>query len=96
FHGGSSCNFVFWNRECELMLGLSVVQLRHTIIKARIDDPLEFPLALDQLMNLEMAFKIKESVDEAKTGAPEDCDLEITSKHKPDPTAPIEYCAIKL
>ncbi|KAL5058698.1 hypothetical protein RYX36_030302 [Vicia faba] len=37
--------------------------------------------------------EIKESVDEAKTGAPEDCvketDLEITSKHNLDPTTPI-------
>ncbi|KAL5054624.1 hypothetical protein RYX36_035306 [Vicia faba] len=73
FHGGSSCNFVFWNRECELLLGLSAAPLRHTMIKDGIDDPLEFPLALDQLLNLEMAFK----------------DLEITSKHNLDPTTPI-------
>ncbi|KAL5079095.1 hypothetical protein RYX36_007516 [Vicia faba] len=59
FYGGSSCNFVFWNKECELLLGLSAAQLRHTMIKAEIDDPLELPLALDQLLNLEMAFKVK-------------------------------------
>ncbi|KAL5068790.1 hypothetical protein RYX36_019677 [Vicia faba] len=59
FHGGSSCKFVFWNRECELLLGLSAPQLCHTMIKARIDYPLEFPLALDQLLNLEMEFKVK-------------------------------------
>ncbi|KAL5096020.1 hypothetical protein RYX36_000347 [Vicia faba] len=27
--------------------------------EVRIDDPLEFPLALDHLLNLEMAFKVK-------------------------------------
>ncbi|CAI8590927.1 unnamed protein product [Vicia faba] len=112
------------------------------MIKAGIDDPLEFSLVLYQLLNLEMAFKVKwqprwnnfyvvsilrdepfirqlkapwdidedkevvvgpsitsdplqvkESVDEAKTGAPKDCvkemDLEITSKYNPDPTTPI-------
>ncbi|CAI8618377.1 unnamed protein product [Vicia faba] len=46
FRSGNSCNFVFWNRECELLLGLSIAQLCHTMIKAGIDDPLEFPLAL--------------------------------------------------
>ncbi|XP_058762726.1 uncharacterized protein LOC131636093 [Vicia villosa] len=67
-HGGQSCNFVFWNRECEMLLGLSASQLRNTMIQ------------------------IKESVDEAKTDANEDCelvtDLEITSEHKPDVVTP--------
>ncbi|XP_058776166.1 uncharacterized protein LOC131650476 [Vicia villosa] len=138
-HGGKSCNFVFWNRECEMLLGLSASQLRNTMIQGGITDPLDFPLALDQLLKLEMAMKVKwhprwkncsvvmiikndpiiqqlkekwgtdeepipiqtvipetleirESVDEAKTDANEDCelvtDLEITSEHKPDAVAP--------
>ncbi|XP_058726916.1 uncharacterized protein LOC131598318 [Vicia villosa] len=138
-HGGKSCNFVFWNRECEMLLGLSASQLRNTMIQGGITDPLDFPLALDQLLKLEMAMKvkwhprwkncsvvmiikndpiiqqlkekwgtdeepipiqtvipetleIKESVDEAKTDANEDCelvtDLEITSEHKPDAVTP--------
>ncbi|XP_058755825.1 uncharacterized protein LOC131629045 [Vicia villosa] len=58
-HGGQSCNFVFWNRECEMLLGLSASQLRNTMIQARITDPLDFPLALDQLLKLEMAMKVK-------------------------------------
>ncbi|XP_058733770.1 uncharacterized protein LOC131605432 [Vicia villosa] len=32
-HAGNSCNFLFWDRECELLLGLSASQLRHTMIK---------------------------------------------------------------
>ncbi|XP_058741377.1 uncharacterized protein LOC131613750 [Vicia villosa] len=32
-HGGKSCNFVFWNRECEMLLGLSASQLRNTMIQ---------------------------------------------------------------
>ncbi|XP_058776139.1 uncharacterized protein LOC131650446 [Vicia villosa] len=91
-HGGQSYNFVFWNRECEMLLGLSASQLRNTMIQAGITDPLDFPLALDQLLKLEMAMKIKESVDEAKTDANEDCelvtDLEITFEHKPDAVTP--------
>ncbi|XP_058726316.1 uncharacterized protein LOC131597649 [Vicia villosa] len=58
-HGGKSCNFVFWNRECEMLLGLSASQLRNTMIQAGITDPLDFPLALDQLLKLEMAMKVK-------------------------------------
>ncbi|XP_058748505.1 uncharacterized protein LOC131621467 [Vicia villosa] len=58
-HGGQSCNFVFWNRECEMLLGLSASQLRNTMIQAGITDPLDFPLALDQLLKLEMAMKVK-------------------------------------
>ncbi|XP_058742133.1 uncharacterized protein LOC131614558 [Vicia villosa] len=58
-HAGNSCNFLFWDRECELLLGLSASQLRHTMIKAGIHDPLEFPLALDQMLDCKMAFKVK-------------------------------------
>ncbi|XP_058768860.1 uncharacterized protein LOC131642656 [Vicia villosa] len=58
-HVGNSCNFLFWDRECELLLGLSASQLRHTMIKAGIHDPLEFPLALDRMLDRKMAFKIK-------------------------------------
>ncbi|XP_058754614.1 uncharacterized protein LOC131627774 [Vicia villosa] len=71
-HGGQSCNFVFWNRESEMLLGLSTSQLRNTMIECGITDPLDFPLALDQMFKLEMAIK----------------DLEITSEHKPDAVAP--------
>ncbi|XP_058725712.1 uncharacterized protein LOC131597007 [Vicia villosa] len=58
-HAGNSCNFLFWDRECELLLGLSASQLRHTMIKAGIHDPLEFPLALDQMLDCKMALKVK-------------------------------------
>ncbi|XP_058773325.1 uncharacterized protein LOC131647452 [Vicia villosa] len=58
-HVGNSCNFLFWDRKCELLLELSASQLRHTMIKVGIHDPLEFPLALDQMLDRKMAFKIK-------------------------------------
>ncbi|KAL5063792.1 hypothetical protein RYX36_025529 [Vicia faba] len=104
----------------------TVVTLCFGIENAGIDDSLEFPLALDHLLNLEMTFKvkwqprwnnssvvrilgdeafirhlkapwdineIKESMDKAKTNAPEECvketDLEIPSNHNPDPMTPI-------
>ncbi|XP_058745846.1 uncharacterized protein LOC131618695 [Vicia villosa] len=43
-HAGNSCNFLFWDRECELLLGLSASQLRHTMIK---------------MLDCKMAFKVK-------------------------------------
>ncbi|CAI8610403.1 unnamed protein product [Vicia faba] len=58
-HTGKSCNFVFCNRECKLLLGLSSAQLRHTMIQDGIHDPLEFSLALDQMLDLEITFKVK-------------------------------------
>ncbi|CAI8595975.1 unnamed protein product [Vicia faba] len=63
-YAGKSCNFVFWNRECELLLGVSASQLRYTMIQDGIHDALEFPLALDQMLNLEMAFKVKCALEE--------------------------------
>ncbi|XP_058762899.1 uncharacterized protein LOC131636289 isoform X2 [Vicia villosa] len=92
---------------------------------AGITDPLEFPLDLDAMLDLDLALRvkwqpswdsasvimfikddefvkqlkapwadiqIKESVDKAKTDAADDCDvptdLEITSKHNPEPLTP--------
>ncbi|XP_058751503.1 uncharacterized protein LOC131624572 [Vicia villosa] len=138
-HLGISCKFIFWDRECTDILEISAAQMRDTMIQAGITDPLEFPLALDAMLDLELAFRVKwkpnwdscsvvmlikdkpfvkqlkapwehtqvstsqpsgtplaeqvkESVDEAKTDAAEECgivtDVEITSKHNPDPVTP--------
>ncbi|KAL5064440.1 hypothetical protein RYX36_026177 [Vicia faba] len=57
-YAGKSYNFVFWNRECELLLGVSASHLRHNMIQAGIHYVLECSLALDQMLNLEMAFKV--------------------------------------
>ncbi|XP_058726383.1 uncharacterized protein LOC131597723 [Vicia villosa] len=154
-HKGVPCKFIFWDRECTDLLEISAAQMRDTMIQAGITDPLEFPLALDKMLDLELAFRvkwqpswdscsvvmlikdkpfvqqlkapwehtqkvstsqpsvtplteqkvstsqpsvtplteqIKESVDEAKTDAAEECeiltDVEITSRHNPDPVTP--------
>ncbi|XP_058725833.1 uncharacterized protein LOC131597139 [Vicia villosa] len=81
-HGCKSCNFVFWNRECEMQDGIT--------------DPLDFPLALDQLLKLEMAMKqlkekwgTNEEPNPIQIVIPETLeDLEITSDHKPDAVTP--------
>ncbi|XP_058726552.1 uncharacterized protein LOC131597911 [Vicia villosa] len=124
-HLGVPCKFIFWDRECTDILEISAAQMRDTMIQAGITDPLEFPLALDKMLDLELAFRvtwqpswdscsvvmfikdkpfveqlkapwkhtqIKESVDEAKTNVAEEyeivTDVEITSKHNPDPVTP--------
>ncbi|XP_058762515.1 uncharacterized protein LOC131635893 [Vicia villosa] len=132
----TSCKFIFWDRECTEILHVSAAHMRDTMIKAGITDPLEFPLDLDAMLDLNLALRvkwqpswdsasvimlvkdveladqlkdqwgdtkvvssepsitpllpqIKESVDEAKTDAADDCDdLEITSKHNPEPLTP--------
>ncbi|XP_058751320.1 uncharacterized protein LOC131624386 [Vicia villosa] len=135
----TSCKFIFWDRECTDILHVSAAHMRDTMIKAGITDPLEFPLDLDAMLDLDLALRvkwqpswdsasvimfikddefvkqlkapwadtqvvnsepsvtplplqIKESVDEAKTDAADDCDvptdLEITSKHNPEPLTP--------
>ncbi|XP_058783014.1 uncharacterized protein LOC131657659 [Vicia villosa] len=125
FYLHTSCKFIFWDRECTEILHVSAAHMRDTMIKAGITDPLEFPLDLDAMLDLDLALRvkwqpgwdsasvimfikddefvkqlkapwadtqIKESVDEAKTDVADDCDvptdLEITSKHNPEPLTP--------
>ncbi|KAI5388534.1 hypothetical protein KIW84_074284 [Lathyrus oleraceus] len=59
YHAGKCCKFVFWDKECSQFLGVSAIQKRDTMIEDGIDDPLEFPLALDVFLGLEIAFKVK-------------------------------------
>ncbi|KAI5386303.1 hypothetical protein KIW84_072733 [Lathyrus oleraceus] len=58
-HSGKCCKFVFWYRECLHLLGISATQMRDTMIKVGITDLLEFPLALDVMLGLEISFKVK-------------------------------------
>ncbi|XP_058774953.1 uncharacterized protein LOC131649214 [Vicia villosa] len=146
FHLDMSYKFIFLDRGCQQILGISAAQMRDTMIQAGITDPLDFPLKLDAMLDLDLALRvrwqpswdscsiimfiddksfvkqfgapweprqanvavsepsgtepsgtklavqIKESVDEANTAAADDCDvltdLEITSKHNPDPQTP--------
>ncbi|KAI5423963.1 hypothetical protein KIW84_030257 [Lathyrus oleraceus] len=58
-HSGSHCHFVLWDQESSQILGVSTAQMRCTMIEARINDPLEFPLALGTLLGMEITFKVK-------------------------------------
>ncbi|KAI5409620.1 hypothetical protein KIW84_055161 [Lathyrus oleraceus] len=102
---GKCYKFIFWDRECSQLLGVSVALMRDTMIHPGIDDPLEFPLALDDMLDLEFALKVKWQprwdscsvvmilrdelfIKQLKAPWEQIQDLEITSKHNPDPVAP--------
>ncbi|KAI5447460.1 hypothetical protein KIW84_015062 [Lathyrus oleraceus] len=59
-YGKCKCSkFVFCERLCSQLFGVSAAQMHDIMIKAGIDDPLEFPLALDVLLGSKIAFKVK-------------------------------------
>ncbi|XP_058768001.1 uncharacterized protein LOC131641718 [Vicia villosa] len=58
-HAGTKCKFVLWDKESEELLEVSAAHLRETMFQAGIFNPLDFPLALDKLLDQELAFKVK-------------------------------------
>ncbi|XP_058787961.1 uncharacterized protein LOC131662249 isoform X2 [Vicia villosa] len=58
-HAGTKCKFVLWDKESEELLEVSAAHMRETMFKVGIFDPLDFPLALDKLLDQELAFKVK-------------------------------------
>ncbi|XP_058774959.1 uncharacterized protein LOC131649219 [Vicia villosa] len=58
-HAGTKCKFVLWDKESEELLEVSAAHMRETMFQAGIFDPLDFPLALDKLLDQELAFKVK-------------------------------------
>ncbi|XP_058787891.1 uncharacterized protein LOC131662193 [Vicia villosa] len=58
-HGRTKCNFVLWDKESEQLLDMSAAHMRTTMIEKGVNDPLKFPLALDKMLGLEIAFKVK-------------------------------------
>ncbi|XP_058776860.1 uncharacterized protein LOC131651209 [Vicia villosa] len=58
-HAGTKCKFVLWDKESGELLEVSAAHMRETMFQAGIFDPLDFPLALDKLLDQELAFKVK-------------------------------------
>ncbi|CAI8612671.1 unnamed protein product [Vicia faba] len=58
-HEGNTTKFVFWDHEAAMLLDTSSTQMRATMIQAGITNPLEFPLALDAMLEKKFAFKVK-------------------------------------
>ncbi|XP_058728348.1 uncharacterized protein LOC131600162 [Vicia villosa] len=59
FHLDTSYKFIFWDRECQQILGISAAQMRDTMIQAGITDPLDFPLKLDAMLDLDLALRVR-------------------------------------
>ncbi|XP_058741854.1 replication protein A 70 kDa DNA-binding subunit B-like [Vicia villosa] len=46
-------------KECQQILGISAAQMRDTMIHAGITDPLDFPLKLDAMLDLDLALRVR-------------------------------------
>lgn len=58
-YGGHNAEFVFWDRECLQIIGITADALRKTMQEVGEDDPLIYPTHLDKLLGLEFAFRAK-------------------------------------
>ncbi|XP_058759460.1 uncharacterized protein LOC131632748 [Vicia villosa] len=76
-HAGTKCKFVLWDKESEELLEVSAAHMRETMFQAGIFDPLDFPLALDKLLDQELAFKVKWQPDWSN------CSVIMLVKEKP-------------
>ncbi|CAJ2627835.1 unnamed protein product [Trifolium pratense] len=51
--------FVFWDRECEQLIGKTAEELKNIMVKAGEFDSDEYPADLDDMMGKELVFKVK-------------------------------------
>ncbi|KAK2449944.1 hypothetical protein QL285_009092 [Trifolium repens] len=56
---GHKADFVFWDNECQTILGRTAEDIRETMKKVGEDDPKIYPTYLDDILNKEFAFKVK-------------------------------------
>ncbi|GAU47889.1 hypothetical protein TSUD_25040 [Trifolium subterraneum] len=56
---GHKVGFVFWDRECQQLIGKTAEELKTIMIEAGEFDQHEYPAALDDMMGKELAFKVK-------------------------------------
>lgn len=56
---GHKADFVFWDNECQAIIGKTAEDLRETMKKVGEDDPKIYPVHLDKLLGLEFVFKVK-------------------------------------
>ncbi|KAF1862839.1 hypothetical protein Lal_00040108 [Lupinus albus] len=58
-HQHGSGRFVFWDRQCADIIGVSASDLRDQMVAEGEDDPKAFPLILDELLARTMALRVK-------------------------------------
>ncbi|KAF1860020.1 hypothetical protein Lal_00027870, partial [Lupinus albus] len=58
-HQHGSGRFVFWDRQCADIIGVSASDLRDHMVAEGEDDPKAFPFILDELLARTMALRVK-------------------------------------
>ncbi|XP_019427197.1 PREDICTED: uncharacterized protein LOC109335518 [Lupinus angustifolius] len=58
-HEHGNGRFVFWDRQCVDIIGVSACELRSQMLAKGEDDPKTFPLTLDMLLAQIMALRVK-------------------------------------
>lgn len=58
-YDGDKSDFVFWDKECRQILGVTADTLRKTMQEVGKYDPLIYPKHLDNLLGLELALRVK-------------------------------------
>lgn len=56
---GEKADFVFWDKECVQILGVTAGTPRKTMQDVDEDDPMIYPKYLDNLLGLELALRVK-------------------------------------
>ncbi|WJX81908.1 hypothetical protein P8452_64733 [Trifolium repens] len=56
---GHKAKFLFWDRECTDLIGKTASELQAIMLEAGAFDPHEYPLDLDKITGIELAFKVK-------------------------------------
>ncbi|XP_045792102.1 uncharacterized protein LOC123886871 [Trifolium pratense] len=57
--GQAKATFVFWDRECEYLIGKSALVLRSEMLADGIHDPLDYPEDIDLIVGKTLAVKVK-------------------------------------
>ncbi|KAF1862315.1 hypothetical protein Lal_00026843 [Lupinus albus] len=58
-HEHSCGRFVFWDRQCADIIGISSFELKNQMLAEGEDDPNAFPLVLDELLARTMVLRVK-------------------------------------
>lgn len=58
-YDGDKADFVFWDKECVRILGVTADALRKSMQEVDEDDPMIYPKHLDNLLGLELALRVK-------------------------------------
>ncbi|KAK2402288.1 hypothetical protein QL285_051823 [Trifolium repens] len=56
---GHKAKFLFWDRECTDLIGKTASELQAIMLEAGAFDPHEYPVDLDKITGIELAFKVK-------------------------------------